>query len=484
MRRFLRNVAMYAFHLGFVIPIIRWVIGARYRRRGKVPEGPCLVVSNHNSHLDAALLMHLFPLGRLSRVHPVAAADYFGSNWFLRTMALLMMNGIPIERRPKAGEDALQPMIEALERGDSLIFFPEGSRGEAGVVAAFRPGVGRLVRKVPGLLVVPVFLSGPERIWPRGQAIPVPLAVDLNVGRPRTYPADLDARRIAERVREDVLALAPPPPPVPGPRPAPPVRIAICGIDNDRRVQVGRRVTESLGAELGPAVAVGEPMLEADADGARETAAPVPVLRSRAWLGLMARVFRTGGRFRGSRFGEMVERAAVDEALQYGGSTRFVVGGGNPLVDLLATARAGFYREVFGREDLGELMQYLAQERKIPGRRWWRFMWTAPEIWLINVFDLTRLLAPNVLVLLETDPADAMRRLRSVGRTLQPFENEEYLDRLQEGYREVAAALGKRRNTEVLTFGAEATDADEVARGVAAACRRLAERASAAVPGR
>ena len=160
MKKFLARVALLAFHVGFVRPVLLWFIGVRFRRRNRVPRGPCVVVSNHNSHLDAAVLMTLFPVSRLPRVHPVAAADYFGTNWIKRTAAMVLMNGIPIERRPKAGTDPLAPIAQALEAGDSLVFFPEGSRGEAGVVAPFRPGIGRLVRSSPGVLVVPVFLAG------------------------------------------------------------------------------------------------------------------------------------------------------------------------------------------------------------------------------------------------------------------------------------------------------------------------------------
>ena len=248
MRRLLQRVSLYAFHILFVRPVLRWVVGVRYRRLNQVPGGPCLVVSNHNSHIDAAVLMTMFPLRRLAHVHPVAAADYFGSNWFMRTLAMLCMNGIPIVRRPARGEDPLAPIAALLKDGETLIFFPEGSRGEAGVVAKFRAGIGRLVQEVPGLLVVPVFLSGPERIWPRGELVPVPLNVDAIIGRPRAYPALEDPREIADRVRRDVMALAPPPPPVPGERPAPPLHIALCGIDAAAVREVFRSLTGRLGA--------------------------------------------------------------------------------------------------------------------------------------------------------------------------------------------------------------------------------------------
>ena len=96
MRRFLRSSVLILFHTIVVRPVLA-ALGVRYRRRSLVPRGPCLVVANHNSHLDAPVLMSLFPLLRLPKVHPVAAADYFGETWLRRTMALLMMNAIPIE---------------------------------------------------------------------------------------------------------------------------------------------------------------------------------------------------------------------------------------------------------------------------------------------------------------------------------------------------------------------------------------------------
>ena len=106
-----RNLALWLFHIIVARPVLKWLVGLRYRRKNLVPDGPCLVVSNHNSHLDAAILMTLFPLRRLPHVHPVAAADYFGKTWLKRTMALLFMNGMPIERHPPKGSDPLQAIV-------------------------------------------------------------------------------------------------------------------------------------------------------------------------------------------------------------------------------------------------------------------------------------------------------------------------------------------------------------------------------------
>ena len=468
MRRLLRNLALWAFHLLFARPVLRWIVGLRYRRRNLAPQGPCLIVSNHNSHLDAAILMGLFPLRRLPHVHPVAAADYFGKSWLLRTMAMLFMNGVPIERRPTPGTDPLAALAGRLRRGESLIFFPEGSRGEAGVVAPFRPGVGRLVRQLPGLLVLPVFLSGPERIWARGQKVPVPHNIDAIVGKPRTYSAEDDARYIAEKVQRDVLALAPPVPPLPGPPPAPPLRVAVCGVDLRECESVFDAVVQRLGP-VGPTVGVGagDDLVEADAEGVRQVTSPIPRAPGRAWLGPLAWLFRTSGRFEGQRFSRMIDRAQVDEALGRSPDARYVVTLGNALVDLTAWAESELYQGTFEESELNHLMQYLGGHKRIPTARWWRFVRKAPEVWLINVFQLAQPPAPDLLVLLGGSTARYMQNLRSRGEELLPYENERDLHRLQEAYRLVGGVLARRRKVRVLEFDPYETPLATIAETVA-----------------
>lgn len=457
LRRGLERTAMYAFQLGFVRPMLRWFWGVDYRRRHNLPDGACIVVANHNSHLDAAILMSAFPVSRLPHVHPVAAADYFGKTAWRRAVAMVWMNALPIERTAPAGRDVLSPMIDALAEGESLIFFPEGSRGDPGVVAPFRPGIGKIVKAVPGVPVVPVFLSGAERSLPRGEAVPVPLGIDANIGKPRTYAAELDARDIAEEVRKDVLALAPAPPPVPGPRPPPPIRVACCGIDEAQNHALFEEVTARLGRS-GPTVGIAATLLEADASGVRPSAG-VPLARGRVWPSALGWLSRTGGLQRGDKFAEMVERARVDEALEDGRTARFVVGDGNPLVDLLAWAEADFYSGVFDERGLQQIFLYLTGERRVPLSAWPRFIRRAPEVWLLNVFDLAHPPAPDVLVV-TTASVD------SDGP--EPFSVE-----LQEAYLHVAAALDKR-HVEVIVRDRDAGDRASTVDRIEAACLRLA----------
>jgi 1-acyl-sn-glycerol-3-phosphate acyltransferase len=433
LRRWLRLGFFFAFQLGFVRPVLRWYWGARYRRRGAVPTGPCIVVANHNSHLDAPVLMTMFPIRRLTRIHPVAAADYFGKTAWRRAIVMVGMNAMGIARTAAPGRDVLQPMIDALQAGKTLIYFPEGSRGEPGVIGSFKPGIGKIVKSVPGVVVLPVFLAGAERSLPRGVSVPVPLGIDVFIGKPKTYAPTLDARDIAEMIRADVLALAPQAPALPGPRPTPPLRVACCGIDRE----VNRSLSRAIGERLG--------------------AAETPPHRPRFLPKLLAFAFRTGARNRGEKFADMIERARVDETHEDGQRARFIVGDGSPLVDLLAWAEADFYSGAFDEKGLQQLLLYVSGTRRIPLGQWIRFLRKAPEVWLLNVFDLAQPPAPDVLVLTRRDPASSAER------------------ELQEGYERVAAVLRKRR-VDVVLLQAGNLDLERSAAEVAAICGRLASK--------
>jgi hypothetical protein len=189
---------------------------------------------------------------------------------------------------------------------------------------------------------------------------------------------------------------------------------------------------------------------------------------------MLAWLFRTGGLYRGSRFAEMVERARMDESVEDGRTARFVVEDGSALLDLLAWARADSGRGALDEHDLHHVMMYLSGERRIPPGKWWDFARKAPGVWLLNVLDLARLRAPRVLALVTSSTADVMERLRAAGTPLEPYENEAFLGRLQEAYRELAALL-KRRGVEVFEIDAAALDLAADAAKAAEACLRLAE---------
>ena len=180
-------------------PICLVVLGMNIRHRNRLPlKGPAIVTPNHNSHLDTAAMLTIFPIGVIPSVRPVAAADYFLKSGLMSWFSQNMVGIIPIVRkRPQAGgaaaavdADPLQGCYDALERGDILIIFPEGTRGEPEQMQELKSGVAVLASKYPDVPVVPIFMHGLGKAMPKGSFIPVPFFVDVNIGQPMHWTED------------------------------------------------------------------------------------------------------------------------------------------------------------------------------------------------------------------------------------------------------------------------------------------------------
>ncbi|MEO9529548.1 lysophospholipid acyltransferase family protein [Roseibium sp.] len=171
---------------------VLFLLGLNVRRRDLLPaRGPAIIVANHNSHLDTMVLMALMPLSRLKDVKPVAAADYFFSSPWKAWLSDHVLGIIPVERgRKDKHSDPLQGCYDALDAGQVLILFPEGSRGEPETMTELKKGVSHLAERFPDAPVVPVFTHGLGKALPRGSFLLVPFFCDIFVGKPVTWTGD------------------------------------------------------------------------------------------------------------------------------------------------------------------------------------------------------------------------------------------------------------------------------------------------------
>lgn len=186
MRRLLASTLRVLFVIVAVYPVVLLWLGRRVRHMARLPmTGPAIVVANHNSHFDTLVLLSLFPLSNIADVHPVAAADYFLANPWLRWFSLRLVGIVPVRRGSGSeGQDPLEACYRALDAGKVLVLFPEGTRGEPEQMAELKSGIWHLAKRFPHVPVVPIFMYGAGKSMPKGRIFPLPFVIKVTVGRP------------------------------------------------------------------------------------------------------------------------------------------------------------------------------------------------------------------------------------------------------------------------------------------------------------
>lgn len=196
-----------------VRPIARLLFGIDAIGIEKLPkDGPAIVAANHNSHVDTLVLLCLFPSRLLVKLRPVAAADHFDKGGFGSWFSRNIIGIIPIKRGGGArGEDVLAGAKEALARGEILVVFPEGTRGEPEEMARFKTGVARLVEFCPDAKVTPVYLQGAGRSLPKDAKLLVPFNCTAVIGEPLAWTGSHHGFMDELRARIETLRAQAPP---------------------------------------------------------------------------------------------------------------------------------------------------------------------------------------------------------------------------------------------------------------------------------
>jgi 1-acyl-sn-glycerol-3-phosphate acyltransferase len=172
--------------------------------------------ANHTSHLDTLLLWSLLPpqVRRLTR--PVAAKEHWDATCVRRFVAQEVFNAVLIARPDQAGSgvshvtlasQAFTTMLEAMGETNSLIIFPEGTRGSGQVMRPFKSGLYHLACHRPGLEMIPVYLENLNRILPKGELLPVPLLSSVSFGAPLHLGEHESKTSFLERARHAIEEL-------------------------------------------------------------------------------------------------------------------------------------------------------------------------------------------------------------------------------------------------------------------------------------
>jgi 1-acyl-sn-glycerol-3-phosphate acyltransferase len=189
----------------------RLLTGARALWLGCTPQPvQRLYYANHSSHGDFVLLWASLPDELRRSTRPVAGADYWQRDGLRRYLINKVFNGVLIDRERATPEhNPLQPMLDALDQGESLILFPEGTRNLEDGLLPFKSGLYHLTRLRPDVELVPVWIANLNRVMPKGRALPLPLLCTLSFGTPLEHMEDENKQAFLERARNALLALAP-----------------------------------------------------------------------------------------------------------------------------------------------------------------------------------------------------------------------------------------------------------------------------------
>ena len=207
-----------------LLGLIRLLTGAQARWWGCPPKAEQRIYfANHQSHIDLVMIWAALPEELRSITRPIAARDYWANSSFKRWITTEVFNAIYVERggAPVATSDAaspvepgspealapLQPLIDALRSGDSIIIFPEGTRGHTGDPQKFKSGLYTLAHMFPDVVLVPAWIDNVQRVMPKGEVVPVPILCSVTFGAPIRLAPSEDRRPFLDRARSAVVAL-------------------------------------------------------------------------------------------------------------------------------------------------------------------------------------------------------------------------------------------------------------------------------------
>lgn len=201
--------------LNFIRFIFRTFWGLRIEGKENLPKDkPFIICPNHSSYLDGFAVAAGVGLKLDLKLFFLGYSGYFQSpavRWAIKIARLIAID-------PAVNLTfAMQAAGFVLRNNKSLCIFPEGERSIDGEVKEFKKGAGILIKETDAM-VVPCYIAGSYRAWPRTQTFPKPCPIKVTFGKPCTqnelkeaglkYKPQDDYEAIALGLREKVIALS------------------------------------------------------------------------------------------------------------------------------------------------------------------------------------------------------------------------------------------------------------------------------------
>ena len=188
------------------LPVALWTVGARLEVEISPLNDfsvPALFVANHRSFYDIPALVGSVP----TNLHFLAKKEVRKIP-FLGLYAAAMGMVFIDRSDSEASRTSVDHMSRLLEEGASMASYPEGTRSRSGELLPFKTGSFVAAIKA-GVPVVPVSISGSERVLPPDGFSPRPGLIRVSIGEPiPTAQLNLEDRReLADKSRRQVAAM-------------------------------------------------------------------------------------------------------------------------------------------------------------------------------------------------------------------------------------------------------------------------------------
>ncbi len=206
----MRQLFLNIIYKGIVPFILKPLTGIVYKHSEVLTQAnQFIIIANHNSHIDTLALMSAMPKHKIVKIKPVAAGDYFGSSRLKSFLTKAFTNALLIPRccsLKNKSQDPFRIMLKALKRGQSLIIYPEGSRGKANEMQEFKTGIGHILLKFPHLAYIPTYIENTGKVLPKDSVMPIPFNCKVVFGDLQ-YCKGKNAKEVVANMFQEVTAL-------------------------------------------------------------------------------------------------------------------------------------------------------------------------------------------------------------------------------------------------------------------------------------